>query len=87
MDYILLLCCVMYFVELVFLWVFLRGFLPLGFFLCFFPWRVLGSTFLNLVVVYVPPALKCGLCIVCSVCVGAPIVRNYDVLVWRALFV
>ena len=34
---------------------------------------MLSSTFLNLVVVYVPPALQCGLCIVCSVCVGAPI--------------
>ena len=51
----------LYFVELVFRWVFLRGFFPLGFSSVFFPWLVLGSTFLNL---YVPPALYCVCCFV-----------------------
>ena len=54
-----------------FFWVFLRGFSPVGFSSVFFPWWVLGSTYLNLVV-YMPPALEYGfnrLYIVCVVCV------------------
>ena len=62
------LCCVMYSVGLVFLLGFSQRFFSRW---VFFPWWVLGSTYLNLVV-YMPPALEYGfnrLYIVCVVCV------------------
>ena len=65
------LCCVVYSVWLVFLYGFSQRFFSHWVFLCFFPWWVSGSIYLNLVV-YMPPALEYGfnrLYIVCVVCV------------------
>ena len=52
------------FMELCFLLGFSQRFPPIGFFLCFFPWLVLGSTFLNLVIVCAPSSVLCVLCFV-----------------------